>query len=88
MRRGDEVRSSTIESVEVVDRDRLAVRERYGAGWGAFDGVASYVVEFSGDHRRYRSIGSAYGKQTDFIKDGRMVATGVDSPWIEKCGGP
>jgi hypothetical protein len=86
MRRGDETRLSQIERVEVLDGNRLLVRERYGRGWGEFTGMEkNYVLQFSDDHRRYRSIHSEIGDGREFIEQGRMVATGQESPWVEKC---
>jgi hypothetical protein len=86
MMRGDETRSSRIERVEVLDRNRLLIRERYGRGWGEFTGMEkNYVLQFTDDHRRYRSIHSEIGDGREFIEHGRMVATGQESPWVEKC---
>ena len=86
MMRGDETRSSRIERVEALGRNRLLVRERYGFGWGEFAGMEkNYVLQFTDDHRRYRSVHSEIGDGREFIEQGRMVATGQESPWVEKC---
>jgi hypothetical protein len=86
MLRGDETRSSRIERVEALGRNRLLVRERYDRGWGEFTGTEkNYVLQFTDDHRRYRSIHSEIGDGREFIEQGRMVATGQESPWVEKC---